>query len=70
MIVACGGIVFYPAKGGSVAMRVLHIAGLKTRALKRKTHTSFKSFEDQSFPIASRVHPELAAKGAYNDFEQ
>lgn len=26
--------------------------------------------EDQSFPIASRVHPELAAKGAYNDFEQ
>eukprot|EP00435_Cladocopium_sp_Y103_P021240 s3009_g5.t1 len=26
--------------------------------------------EDQSFPIASRVHPELAAKGAYSDFEQ
>ena len=33
--------------------------------------TSYKfADQDQSFPIASRVFPELPAKGAYSDFEQ
>ena len=26
--------------------------------------------EDESFPLASRVHPELTRKGAWDDFEQ
>jgi len=31
---------------------------------------NFGKSEDQSFPIASRVSPELATKGAYSNFEQ
>ena len=32
--------------------------------------SNFGKSEDQSFPIASRVSPELATKGAYSNFEQ